>query len=119
MRLALSGIGLIGMRFLYKQGSIPSLSNCSNSVLVRSSVSMISLSCSESVCSNVVLWRCGCWLEGVGVVAGVRDFLAGAVAEFSILVWAIVWRVSAAVFAASTASWYSLSNLFYVQELVM
>ena len=80
---------------------------------------MISPSSSESVSSNVVLWRCGCWLEEVGVVTGVRDFLVEAGAEFSILVWAIVCRVSASVFAASTASWYSLSNLFNVQELVI
>ena len=58
-------------------------------------------------------------MEGVGVVVGLSDDLAGAGAEQSLSVWDIVCRVSAPVFAASTASWYCLSNLFNIQELVM
>ena len=81
--------------------------------------STISPSAAESVTCMVVGWRCECWLAVVGVVAVVRDVLAGAGAEFSVLVCARVWWVSAAVFAVCTASWYCLSNLFQEQELVL
>ena len=56
---------------------------------------------------------------GVGFVALLRDLLAVAGTEFSLLVLTIVGRVFAAVFAASRASWYCLSNLFNAQELVV
>lgn len=78
---------------------------------VSSTDSTISPSSSESVDHNIVVWRCGYWMEGVGILAGVRDFLAGAGAEFSSLLRAIAYCVSTAVFASSTAFWDRLTNL--------
>lgn len=86
---------------------------------MMSSDSTIALSPFESRTFIIVAWRCASWQEGVSVVAGVSDFLAGAGAQFPFLVWAIVWTVPAAVLTAGTASWYSLFNLFHIQELVM
>lgn len=53
------------------------------------------------------------------MITGAPDVLEGAGAEFSLLVCAIVCRVSAAVFTPSTASWYCLYNVFNAQQLVM
>ena len=92
-----------------------SLSNYANSSSVISSDCTGYPSSSPSVASILVVWRCGCYLELVHVVGWVRDFLAEAGAECSLLDLTIRWRVSAAVFAASSASWYCLSNVFNTQ----